>query len=149
MGSQKQRWAAKADRRNDWAASLDAKAAAITASQPEYANDWAFVSQPGHLLARARMIAQTDRAMVLRARAADHRAKAVELARMATTNAGDAEARRQSERDQFAAVKPGDTVQTILYGAREVVRVNRKTFSVRDSFGGTMTVDKAHCKGAV
>ena len=142
MTAQKTRWAAKVDRCTSWADAAEAKADALEAN---HNRDWAFVSQPGHIPARARQIAQTDRAMDLRGKAKAHREKAASLARLASTNKGDAEAARQAVRDRSASVQAGDVVRTILYGPREVVRVNKKTFSVRDSFGGTMTVDKAHC----
>lgn len=143
MPTQHERWAARAERRTAWAEAAEARANALEVNRNR---DWAFVSQPGHIPARARQIAQTDRAMELRREADAHRAKARELDRLANHRAGDAEAQRQTLRDAMSAVQVGDTVGTILYGPREVVRVNRKTFTVRDSFGGTMTVDKAHCK---
>ena len=141
--TQKAHWAARADRRLAWAEAAEAKAEALVAN---HCTDWAFVSQPGHMPARARQIAQTDRAMELRQQAAAHREKAASLNVLATRQKGDAEAARETVRAAFDSVKPGDVVMTIFYGPREVVRVNKKTFSVRDSFGGTMTVDKAHCK---
>lgn len=142
--TQKERWAAKAARYLKSAEAAEARASALISN---HCTDWAFISQPGHLPARARQIAQTNRALELRQKAAGWRAKAAELHRMANTHRGDAEARRQALRDAIA-VKPGDTVVTALYGPREVVRVNKKTITVRDSFGGTMTVDKAHCRAA-
>lgn len=143
--TQKDRWADRAERRAAWADAAEAKAAALEAN---HCTDWAFISQPGHLPARARQIAQKERAMELRARAAAHREKAANLNALASRQKGDAESQRQTVRDAMDAVKAGDTVLTTLYGPRQVVRVNKKTFSVRDSFGGTMTVDKAHCKVA-
>ena len=61
--TQKDRWAAKSERRAAWAQAAEAKAAAILSAQP--VRDWAFMSQPGHIPARARDIAQTDRAFAL------------------------------------------------------------------------------------
>lgn len=142
MTTQKARWAAKASRYTNSAARLtEAASAALSARN----TDWAFASQPGHIPARAREIARTDRAMEMLAKADAMNAKAAQLSRMATTNKGDAESARQAARERLESVQPGQMVTSFLYGVREVVRVNRKTFSVRDSFGGTMTVDKAHC----
>lgn len=143
MSAAKARWADKAERCLSWATSAEAKADALVAN---HNRDWAFISQPGHLPGRAREMRQTDRAMELRQKAEAYRDKASNLQRLATTQKGDAESARQVERDAKSGYAPGDIVLTILYGPREIVRVNRKTFTVRDSFGGTMTVDKAHCK---
>ena len=76
MTDQHTRWAARAERREAWADAAEAKAATLVAN---HSTDWAFVSQPGHIPARARQIAQTDRAMDLLNQAAAHRAKATNL----------------------------------------------------------------------
>ena len=59
----RERREAKADRLREWAAKREAKAQALRASTPDsLRHDWAFVTQPGHIPERARMIARDDRA---------------------------------------------------------------------------------------
>lgn len=137
--TQKERWAARAARRLDWANSAEAKADAMVKN---HCTDWAFVSQPGHLPARARQIAQTDRAMVLRQEAEQHRAKAASLEVLATRQKGDAEAARQAERDT-RALKVGDTARSIHYGPCVVLKVNAKSYRIRLPSGFETTQDKA------
>lgn len=103
MGTAKEAWAAKADRLEAWADKAAATAAAIFASRPAYARDPAFMTQParssrGVARARAKLNDREVRAWELQAKAKAHREKAAELRRMATTNAGDAEARKTAYR---------------------------------------------------
>jgi len=137
----KARWAARADRLIVWADAAEKKADALEAN---HNHDWAFVSQPGHLPARARQIAQTDRAMELRRKAADFRSKAATLRQMASRNAGDAEAARSTKRDALSTVAPGDYVESV-YGFRRVLKVNAKTFRLEGALE-PITIDKALCK---
>ncbi len=59
----RERRAARADRLRGWADKREAAAAAIFKSHEAYRDDNAFNTQPGHIPARARVIAQTDRAV--------------------------------------------------------------------------------------
>lgn len=140
--TQKGRWAARAEKRGAWADAAEAKGSALTAN---HSTDWAFVSQPGHMPARARQIAQSDRAMRLQAKAAEHREKAAQLARMAATNKGDAERARQERRDA-AGFQVGDRAVSIFFGPCEVVGVNTKTVRIRHANGET-TQDKSYFQG--
>jgi hypothetical protein len=58
----RERREAKAERLQEWAAKRHAQAVAQLSSQPEMRHDWAFVTQPGHIPQRARMIAADERA---------------------------------------------------------------------------------------
>lgn len=148
MSAQKERWAARAAKRAAWADSAEAKAATLTASQPEHATDGAFMSQPGRIPGRARLIARQDRAMELRQQANQHRAKAERLNAMACRERGDAERDRQVRRDA-QTLQVGQQVVTILYGPAEVVKINTKTVRVRRlATGSLLTVDKSHLKAA-
>ena len=140
MSPAKARWSARADARLGWANAAERRADALTAS---HCTDWAFVSQPGHIPARARQIAQTDRAMELRAKATEHRQKATELQRLATTTKGDAATARQAVRDA-KAFKAGDPARSIHYGACTIVKVNAKTCRIRLASGYETTQDKAY-----
>lgn len=142
MSAQHERWAARAERRQLWADAAEARANAMEANQNR---DWAFISQPGHLPARARQIAQTDRAMILRQKAETHRAKAVELERMALRKKGDAERERQALRDA-SALKAGDAATSAHFGACVVVKVNAKTYRIRMPSGFEITQDKSYVR---
>lgn len=52
----------KADRLEEWAEKREKKASAVLSSHSEIRHDWAFITQPGHIPFRARMIAADDRA---------------------------------------------------------------------------------------
>lgn len=145
MSPAKSRWAAKAEQRATWAQAAEAKAAAILSAQPD--RDWAFMSQPGHIPARARDIAQTDRAFALLATAAEHNAKAEQLARMASTTKGDAERARQIVRDS-KTFEAGQAVVSVHYGAATVVKVNAKSVRIRLASGFETTQDKNYLRDA-
>ena len=68
--------------------------------------------------------------------------KADNLEHFANTNKGDAEAKRQAQREaNDQNIKVGDIIKTI-YGMREVVKINKKTYTIKgDSMNFTM--DKA------
>lgn len=142
---QKDRWAAKAEQRAVWAQAAEERAAQILAGQAD--RDWAFLSQPGHIPARAREIAQADRAFALQAKAAEHRAKAAELSRMAATDKGDAERARQALRDALT-LAPGQPVVSAHYGAATVVKVNAKSVRIRLPSGFETTQDKSYLRAA-
>jgi hypothetical protein len=143
--TQKDQWAAKSERRAAWAQAAETKAAAIFSAQPN--RDWAFMSQPGHIPARARDIAQTDRAVALLAKAAEHSAKAEQLARMASTTKGDAERARQIVRDG-KTFEAGQAVVSVHYGAATVLKVNAKSVRIRLASGFETTQDKSYLRAA-
>lgn len=143
MTAQHARWADRADRRQAQADKARAAAEALLANRNR---DWAFVSQPGHIPARAREMARTDRAMGLLAAAKVAEDKAANLRAMSERRAGDAERERQAARDAVAW-SVGQAVVSILYGPATVLKVNTKTLRLRlDRTGGTITEDKARCK---
>lgn len=59
----RERKEAKAERLRGWAEKRRAIATATLNSHPEIRHDWAFITQPGHIPARARMNRADDRAM--------------------------------------------------------------------------------------
>jgi hypothetical protein len=143
MLSRKERWAARAQQHNAIAGRLRSEADALTAG---HNRDIAFSTQPGRIAGRARQNAQAERAHAMRTEAQAREAKAANLQAMAERNAGDAEADRQARRDQLGEVRAGDRVRATLYGELEVVRVNRKSLTLAAASGGTLNVDKAHCR---
>lgn len=58
----RERREARVERLQGWAEKREAKAAAVFEANKPYTKDWAFITQPGHIPARARIIAQEDRA---------------------------------------------------------------------------------------
>lgn len=150
MSPTKERWAAKADRLEGWADKADAAAKAILDNQPSYARDPAFLTQParssrGVARARARLNDREARAWELQAKAKAHREKAAELRRMATTNAGDAEARRAVYRAAMDGVIEVGMYVDCIYGVRMVEKVNAKSLRLAGALG-PITIDKALCR---
>lgn len=142
MTDQHTAWANKANRRNEWADAAEKRAEAMLSSRN---TDWAFISQPGHIPARAAEIAKSDRAYQLLAKAKAHRAKAENLQAMSERRKGDAEAERQAMRDANS-LKAGDAARSVHYGACTIVKVNAKTYRIRMASGFETTTDKAWVK---
>lgn len=59
----RERRLAKAERLRGWAEKRVDSANAVLAADSEVRHDWAFITQPGHIPQRARMIARDDRAL--------------------------------------------------------------------------------------
>ena len=135
--TQKQRWAARSEMLNNAAANNEIKAKRMF-DAANTAGNTAFNTQPGRLAGRARMNAQTEQSFKLQEKAAQQRTRASNLERMANTNKGDAAKVRAQRADAVKAshigLKKGDTIEGILYGNREVVKVNAKSVTVK---GGT------------
>lgn len=67
--------------------------------------------------------------------------KAENLEAFSNTNKGDAEAKRQEARDYFdKLVKVGCFVKTV-YGVKQVIKINKKTYTIKDNYGDS-TIDK-------
>jgi hypothetical protein len=134
--TQKERWAARSAMLSNAAAKNEAKAKRMFDATAK--TDTAFNTQPGRLPGRARMNAQTERSFQLQEKATQQRSRAANLERMANTNKGDAAKGRAKRADtvkaSYQGLKKGDTVEGILYGKREVVKVNAKSVTVK---GGT------------
>ena len=150
MSGQKQAWADRADRLDAWALAAEQQAAAIYASQPQYARDPAFLTQParsgrGVARERVRLREREKRAWELEVKAKAHRAKATELRRMAGTNAGDAAAARNAHREALTSIiAVGDMVESV-YGVRRVVKINTKSLRIEGALGA-ITIDKSLCR---
>jgi len=131
--TQKERWASRSAMLSTAAAKNEAKAKRMFDATTK--TDTAFNTQPGRLPGRARMNAQTERSFKLQEKAAQQRSRAANLERMANTNKGDAAKRRATRADviktSHKGLKKGDTVEGVLYGAREVVKVNAKSVTVK------------------
>ncbi len=143
MTPQKERWAARAEQRQAQAARARAEAERLLENR---CRDHAFMTQPGHIPARARELARTAKAVDLLAAAERAEEKARNLKAMAGRNAGDAEREKQAAREA-ADWQVGQTVYSILYGRAEVLRVNAKTLRLKtERTGGTITEDKCRIR---
>lgn len=146
MTTQKERWAARAEKRLAWAESAERQAAALERGREAYNGDIAFWTQPGRIPERSRLHERDRRAAELRQKAKAHRDKAKELQRLATRNLGDAERAKQAIRDA-SSFQVGDRVISTFFGPVEVVKVNAKTYRIRLAHGGTITQDKIFFRG--
>lgn len=127
--TQKERWAAKADRYEAWADSADAEAARLySLGASSMRGDIAFLTQPGRIPERTRMYERDLRAFELSKKAAGHREKAKSLRQMAARNKGDAA--RKFDAIAAMPVEVGQMVDTIFYGLRRVTKVNAKSVRV-------------------
>lgn len=132
----------KANRYDEWAEKREKKAEAALNSFPSMRHDWAFITQPGHIPARARMNAADDRAYESLDMAKEMRSKAESLRHVRV--AGDAEARRQAARDKLdLIVHKGSRVEDICFGQGEVIGIYSKSYRVKFDGGFTRSRDKS------
>jgi len=132
----------KADRFDEWAAKREEKATAQLNSYPSIRHDWAFITQPGRIPFRDRMNKSDARAVESLNVAEGMRGKAERLRHVSVK--GDAEKRCQAKRDAIRPLlKLGMEVDTVIYGLKEIVKVNKKTVTVKSRFEnfGNFTVD--------
>lgn len=133
----------KADRLEGWAEKREQRAEARLNSYPNMRHDIAFITQPGHIPARARMIRADDRACESLEVAKRMRERAENIRNVRVV--GDAERERQAKREEAdKIISVGTFISCALYGTGDVVKVNQKTYRV--NFGNHVTnVDKAWC----
>jgi len=134
----------KAERYEEWAEKREGKAAVALNSYPSLRHDWAFNTQPGHIPARARMIAVDDRAYesLQVAKGMRNRAESLRHVRVA----GDAERKRQAWREKLdTMISKGSRVQDAVFGFGEVVGVYAKSYRIKfDHSGSTHSRDKSY-----
>jgi hypothetical protein len=120
----------KARRYEEWADKREAKASAQLNTHPEIRHDWAFITQPGHIPERARMIKNDDRAYESLNTAHRMRAKAESLRNVRV--AGDAEKRRQAEREILDKyISKGSQVYDVVFGDGVVLGVYKKSYRIQ------------------
>jgi hypothetical protein len=135
-----------------WAESAERKSEAIDKSLEPY-SDWAFISEPikighhsegRHRRLRERISRRMDAQYELRKKAGGYRQKAENILKFGTRVKGDAEQARQKERDEAdRVIAVGSKVKDFCFGLGIVTRVNKKTYSIRFSSGGTYARDKS------
>lgn len=142
----------KAEKYRKWAKANYAKAQKIYADwRSVYGSfDWTQPILRGHHSQRAhekvyeRRDSMHRKVAELEAKAKRMLGKADNLERFANTNKGDAEARRQSMRDENdKSIFVGSTVNDACFGVGTVTRVNKKTYSIRFRSGSVYARDKS------
>lgn len=139
----------------EWADKAEAKSKAIYESfQSTYKDfDWTQPILRGHHSQRRHEKVFERRDSVMRqtidldAKAKRFREKAQNLLDFANRNAGDAEDKRQEQREKAdSQISVGSQVVDWCFGAGVVERVNKKTYSIRFSSGMRCARDKSFIK---
>jgi len=133
----------KADKYDEWAHKREIKANQKLNSYPEIRHDWAFITQPGRIPLRDRMN-RGDEDAIKSLRVAQYMREKAENLRHVTVK-GDAERTHQARRDFMTEnVKVGDKVMWLHTKELEVLKINKKTFTLKGDFGN-FTADKCLC----
>ncbi len=136
----------KADRLEGWAAKREEDAKAKLNSFPSMRHDWAFITQPGHIPARARMIKADERAYesLKVAEGMRERAKGIRNVRVA----GDAARRDEEVRERNdLLIQKGSRISDIVFGEGTVVSIFKKSYRIQwDRSGNTWARDKIYVK---
>ena len=136
----------KADRYEEWASKREQKAQAQFNSYSEIRHDWAFITQPGRIPLRERIIKADDRAIESLRKAEQMRDKAHRLRHVRVK--GDAERKRQAIREaRDEIIAKGSRVYDFCFGAGTVVGVYKKSYRIKfDNSGNTWSRDKSYVK---
>ena len=137
----------KAERVRSWGESKLRQAQELEDSIPEYAHDYAFITQPGHIPARARINRKQEKIFQLRKEGKAQIERAERIEKYGGRIKGDAERARESLRArQDEKIGKGSRVYDFCFGEGEVTRVNKKTYSIKFDSGGTYPRDKTYVK---
>ena len=124
----------KAERLERWAEKREQRANVQLNSQPNLRHDWAFITQPGHIPARARMNKADERAFESLGVANQLRGRAGNIRNVRVKgDAARADALYRAEVDTW--VKVGMVVHCGHYVDSEVLKVNKKTVTIKGRFG--------------
>lgn len=136
----------KAEQYEEWAEKREHKANVQLNSLPEIRHDWAFITQPGHIPLRAKMIEADDRAFQSLNVADRFRRKAESLRHIQV--AGDAERKRQAKREDLdTIIHKGSKVYDPVFGNGEVIGVYSKSYRIKfDQNGFICARDKSYVK---
>jgi hypothetical protein len=148
--SQKEKWAARAEKRRTQATKAEANAKRLRDANRKV-GDNAFWTQPGLGKQRDKARAGLDKSFKELERAKKLRSRADNLERMSKRNKGDAASRQQLRRDKFDSrkISKGQTVNSTLYGPVKVLRVNKKTVTISLNGGKPFTEDKSRFREAL
>lgn len=120
----------KAQKYEEWAEKREIRANTQLNSHPEMRHDWAFITQPGHIPQRARMIKADDRAFESLKIAEGMRNKAESLLNVRV--AGDAERNRQAKREYLdSLISKGSKVYDNVFGEGMVLSIHKKSYRIQ------------------
>jgi len=135
----------KAERLDEWAEKREVKAEADLNSFPSLRHDWAFITQPGHIPARARMNKADDRALESLKVAEGMRSRAEGMRHVRV--AGDAERKREKVRAVLdTMIGKGTQVIDAVFGLGTVVGVYSKSYRIHFASGGIYSRDKSYVR---
>jgi hypothetical protein len=138
----------KAEKYESWAEKREDRASAQLNSNPTVRRDWAFITQPGRIPLRDRMNRADDRAFESLAVAKGFREKAASI--LDVRVAGDAERRRQAERDYLdKVISKGSMVRDFALGKGEVIQVCKKSYRIKFASGNVYARDKSYVRPIV
>lgn len=130
----------------------DKQATVKMAGWEEARQDWAYVTQPNintskgraFTRSRERVINRFDAGVRLSIEADELRSKAEWLQKTGARVKGDAERERQEERDKADSMfSLGSRINCAMYGDGEIIKVNKKTYSVKFDRGFSINIDKS------
>jgi len=136
----------KAARYDEWAEKREVRAEQDLNSHPEMRHDWAFITQPGHIPARARMNRADDRALENLKVAEGMRSRADRIRNVRV--AGDAERKREKIRAVLdTMISKGTQVVDAVFGLGLVVGVYPKSYRIRfDRLDRAISRDKSYVR---
>jgi hypothetical protein len=146
--SQKEKWMNKAKKRREWA-EINFKKARDLKKQDRNSMKGIEPGQPVHSRKdrnkRERSIQRNFKILELEKKAKGHLAKAKNLEKMAKTNKGDAQNRRQSRYEILKKKwKVGDTVNHAVYNKKvKILKFNKKSIRIHHDEWGDYSVDPA------
>ena len=106
-------------------------------------HDIAFITQPGHIPMRARIIRQQEKVFALREEAKKLFKKAENIRIYGSRIKGDAERAREERRKKLdQEVQIGSRVYCPIYGWGEVLKIFKKSYRVKFDRGFSLTVNK-------
>ena len=124
------------------AAKLDKKAEEKQAEFNRLRGDIAFITQPGHVHGRDRIIRAYDKGLEIQQEAKRKRERAEGLLAGSSHIAGDAEVKRQALRDSIRPrLSVGQMIETWHFGRVTVKKINRKTVIVKSECFDSLTTD--------
>jgi hypothetical protein len=136
----------------DKAERLEKEADSKLALMDQYRGDIAFLTQPaapGSTFGRqrAKVYARYDKGMEFSAEAGKLKKEADWKEKRGVSVRGDAEAQRQLEREKRDKVfTVGSKVYDWIFGDGEIIKVNRKTYTIKFASDGTYARDKSYIK---
>lgn len=137
----------KAERLIAKAERLEEEAQAKMSSFEAMRGDIAFITQPGYIPARERILRSYNRGADMIQEAKETRERAESIMFYKTRVKGDTERERQKEREKNdEIIKVGDTVECSLHGRGTVLKINKKTYTVQYEWPTPIPTDKSWVK---